>query len=235
MDSIEEIKKRTMASTKKVRTFANDNDIEGILHNFYRQNLNGLIKIGQRYDLVMDHYKEASGWAQRFHEAQERALLREKIVERVNPLSVRLPAEEMEKFRAAYPAPAEGLELTSTINLGYYSKKYHFQAGIIRPDFPEFQSSDFRTIPKLVMNVTKYLEKQQKKFHGAEINPFFYTIEEENRLEREEKESMIDFLKKTMPISLLLERKIKKEMDKPIRGLSAEEREEFEKHYFWNV
>lgn len=235
MDSIEEIENKAMARARKVRVYATDEDIECRLHHYYQENINAMIKIGQRYDAVMDHYKEESGWMQRFQEAQERALAREKIVERVNPRSVHLSTEEMEKFRAEYPAPAQGLEINSVISLGFYSGKYHFQAGIIRPDLPEFQSDDCKTIPKLVRNVQKYMGKQQKRFHGAEIVPFFYTIEEENKFTTEQNESLIEYVTSIMPLSSFLVQKMRKLMDRPIRSLSAAEREEFERYYFWNV
>lgn len=222
-----------METEKRVVTFATDNDVSEILRDYHEQNIIGITEISQRYTTAIDHYKTSSGWAEQFRENQEKLLARGEILEITR--NAHLSTEDLEKFRIAYPAPAEGLWLVSAIRLESYHKKYNFEAGIIRPDFPEFWSDDFRTIPKLVINVQKYLDSQNEKLHGAQITPFFYTIQEKNLLETEEKDNVIDCIKEAMPMSVSLERKIRKDLGRPIRGLSAEEIREFEKFYFWNV
>lgn len=130
-------------------------------------------------------------------------------------------------------------KIACVVGLETDNKSYFFTAGIIRPDCPEHQSDDYDSIGALAKGVHAYLV-QNNYYLGAKITPFLYTVEEEVKVEEDEKaelRTLFDELESDQDLTP----KEKKELgsafrnflDKDIlsRGLSREERAEFERTY----
>ena len=211
-----------------INIFENYGLVKPTLVDFLDKNTTVMAEIGQRYSAATHEYKDKSGWAEQFSKDQQSLKDEGVILQAMSPYSVHLPKEELTKFRASYSNLAEDLKLTSAIDFKKREGLYFFAAGIIRPDFPETPGVDHNTIEELVWKIKNYLGKKNEDFYGANIVPFFYTVNDDEEIETEDMETLLEFGRE---FTNLGNEEIIKEINKPFEKLSPQEIEEFEKLY----
>lgn len=243
----------------KINVFDNYEEVQPILLQYLDENMKAKGEYHKITQTKLEEYKTKTSWYEKVEEeaAKSRTSLMtdprtgEKI--EVTLLGIggsrHLSEKENEEFCKMYPNLGQGLELKCTICLQADDENYFFNAGIMRPDFPEYESEDYSSIKELVNKVHKFLEAPNNAWPGAKITPYLYTVKGEEKINEEEKSEFRTLLEMIFPKEesikdLTPEEKVEveglregiKKLDNGSinilsRGLTQQEREEFERLY----
>ena len=186
------------------------------------------------YEKAMLEYKQESGFNARFLEAQKKKSQRFIL----SPAEVHLPKSEREKFNEQYRDLGKDLELKILVGMCSVGQKYYFE-GVNDGDLPiSFGGEEYDNIASLVQGVKD--EWSNAYFQGTKLTPLFYTIRKEVPLIPEEisndPESFMSEITKDLPaefkepfVAALQDLAYCKDK---IRGLTEEERAEFERLFY---
>lgn len=180
-------------------------------------------------------YRKKTGYDKKLRKLLKNPLSSEHhLLSPLNPSSIALPLEERNKLWADVGI---GLELICATELNFNVGNYHFDGEMIQQD-----PSGYATINDLVKGIRKGLAEVVTDYHGATLNPFFYTVLEQFKMSKEEMENLKSSLLEFFVQNLLGDKKSQERtyvrpvfpnlFDFQGRALNSEERTEFERLFY---